>query len=166
MEGEYVKENISGGDVAYIADLDGLGRLINLICADVDQYSPGDWLLAYINADWINAPIFDKSICWTYDSKGVNGPWITRKSIRAAKNSDAQIVVSNSMFLTYRLNEANKRRGTSQIFSKCGVGFIAKGNCGTAIYSQVFVDMDGTTPVFVTIKDDATFVNYGASIAG
>ncbi|MER9250636.1 hypothetical protein NKI59_02295 [Mesorhizobium sp. M0598] len=143
-------ENIDIGDELIVCDLAYGGRVINLICADVNENAPGDWLFAHARADWINAPIFDKSTCWTFDSRGILSSWITRRAQRAALLSNTRVVVTNSLALTARLNRCNVRRGDSRIYSRCGIGLLLDSTGETPVAKQVLVPMDQPTPVLAT----------------
>jgi predicted amidohydrolase len=144
-----IKENIAGGSEVMVVDLEGVGRFITLICADVDENAPGDWLLAHVRTDWLNAPIMDKSTCWTFDPKGLRGPWITRRAYRAACASQCKVVVSNSMTLTHRLNRTNEQLGVDKIFSQCGIGLLLDGGGATVTFRQVMAPLRAVTPIVV-----------------
>lgn len=140
-------ENIELGDELIVCDLPYAGRVINLICADVNEDAPGDWLLAHLRADWLHAPIFDKSACWTFDQKGIDGPWISRRARRAALLAATRVVVTNSMSLTNRLNRWNLRRGDTRIYSDCGIGLLLDSTDEITVIKQVLVPLDHPSPV-------------------
>jgi hypothetical protein len=144
-----IKENIVGGTEVVVLDLEDIGRVITLICADVNENAPGDWLLAHVRTDWLNAPIMDKSTCWTFDPKGIHGPWVTRRAYRAACASQCKVVVSNSMTLTHRLNRTNTQLCKDQIFSQCGIGLLLDGGGAPVFFRQVTTPLRAFSPIVV-----------------
>jgi hypothetical protein len=107
-------ENSEPAAEILICDLPRVGRCVTLICADMSQDNPGDWLFMNADLGWIHAPIMDKSICWqNSDEKGHNRPWIVRRAHRAAVLSRGHVVTTNSMALTHWVNGANGRQAAS-----------------------------------------------------
>lgn len=135
-----------------IIDLPGLGRLANLICADMSQGFPSDWFLSNLQVDWLHAPLMDQSLCWTFDTRGPLGPWIVQRSHCAAQSGQTRVLVTNSISLTLRVNETNALAGDDRQFSDCAVGLFVKGDRGVPVYRHLKValeDIASITPVLV-----------------
>ena len=139
-----IMENSLPGDRLTVLEIPGIGRTATLICADMSQSNPGDWM--YINAvlDWLHAPIMDKSICWaTADSRRERRPWIVRRSYRAARLARTLVVTTNSMALTRWINEANQSCGSFYPkFEKIGIGLAIDGRRNPPTFDHLLVDVD------------------------
>src|SRR5690606_34474624 len=55
-------ENIEPATELMLLDLWDIGRVLNLICADIAFDLPQDWFLQQANLDWIYSPIMDQYI--------------------------------------------------------------------------------------------------------
>jgi len=136
-------ENSLPGDRLTVLEIPGIGRTATLICADMSQNNPGDWM--YINAvlDWLNAPIMDKSICWaTADARGERRSWIVRRSYRAARLARTMVITTNSMSLTRWVNETNKLSGNYPSFSTVGIGLAIDGRENPPTFDHILVDVN------------------------
>lgn len=150
-----LKENIAPSDSAVIADIPGFGRVVHMICADADYNLPGDWMLQHLNVDWMHAPIMDASI-GRLPSKGSSskGSWISKRANRAAAGAPTNIIVTNSMSLSHRLNAENKEmdRGRPPI-TQCCIGLIVQ--CGqTPQHIRLEAPIDAVAPVMMLINWD------------
>lgn len=127
-----------------VADIEGIGRAIGLICADMAHDMPGDWLTDNIGLDVIYAPIMDGSTCW---SQGV-APWIIKRSVRSCRRSGVAVVVTNSLVMTHWNNNAIDRevkiKGSSKYarYSQCGIGFMVKRGRGDVLINHVMADIE------------------------
>lgn len=137
-----LKEDIPGGRVVWIADLEHLGRFLTLICADMDYDKPGDWLIRNVAVDWLHAPIMDKSIAWSRDSVGDLQPWIVNRANRAVSKGVGRVVVTNSVFLTMKLNEYNAANpGSYPVLNRCSIAFMLDASLGDKAFKQIEVDL-------------------------
>lgn len=91
-----------------VLEIPGVGRTAILICADMSQNSPGDWLSINAVLDWLYAPIMDKSICWQIaDRKNTRRPWIVDRTYRSARLTGTMVIATNSISLSCWVNQAN-----------------------------------------------------------
>lgn len=134
-----LQENTSVGEVINIADIDGLGRVIGLICADMSHDMPGDWITDNIGLDAIYAPIMDGSTCWL---QGV-APWIIKRSVRSCRRSGVAVIVTNSPVMTHWNNSviqaevANAGKSRYSQYQECGIGFLVKKSSGNMLVKHV-----------------------------
>ena len=147
-----LKEDIIEGDELTIFDSPDLGRSMLFICADMSSNSPGDWLLTSAGVNWVYAPIMDQSIGWKFDTRGMQGPWITRRAHRAAFTSTARVMVTNSMSLTHRVNETNQRKGDTRIASDCGIAFFLDATDEVASYCLVRAPLENSGDVLSIVE--------------
>jgi len=140
------EEDIVGAEEIFVLDIDGLGRLLNLICADANSNSPGDWLLSQLRLDWVYAPIMDHSIANDVKS------WITKRAYRAALIGSARVIVTNSMVLTHLVNASNLAAHApfAQV-EQCGVAFLVDGAGDQVRYCRLTADMSAKN-IFLTAK--------------
>ncbi|MBX7512984.1 hypothetical protein K3179_00335 [Qipengyuania sp. GH38] len=104
-----LKESIAPAERVTLLDLPGFGRLMVLICADMSIEEPGDFLYVNGGVNWVYAPIMDRT--WRPKRDGSEENWIVARSLRAARASRGNVVVTNSMPLTTVCNETNAARG-------------------------------------------------------
>jgi len=148
-----LKEDIPGGRLVYIADLEGLGRFLTLICADMDYDKPGDWLLRNVAVDWLHAPIMDKSIAWFKDAGGEIQPWIVARAQRAAELGVPKVVVTNSLLLTLRLNVENGKSGSLYPpLTDCSVAFMLDSEANNITFRQISVPVPSVALVVQAVK--------------
>lgn len=143
-----LKENIKAADEIVILDLPDIGRVLNLICADMDFNLPGDWLLDHFRIDWLYAPIMDKTISDLSRSNGRLETWICERAHRAALGGQSHVIVTNSMALTHKLNAANAKStsGFPQ-FSQCGIALLIDATGERLKYARVDVPLSSASPV-------------------
>jgi predicted amidohydrolase len=82
------------GDTLYIQESAGLGRMMVLICEDLEQVDPGRHAREAFPPDWVFSPILDGSI--------QPGRWVHQAGFRAASESRCRVIVANSMILNAR----------------------------------------------------------------
>lgn len=104
-----VEEGIVPAPSVNLVELPGLGRLMVLICADMNIGEPGDFLYVNGGVDWVYAPIMDRT--WRLQRNGKQEGWIVERSLRAATATRGNVVVTNSIPLTAICNRTNKERG-------------------------------------------------------
>ncbi|MEQ8599227.1 MAG: hypothetical protein RLP98_04815 [Devosia sp.] len=147
-----LNEDIIDSSELIVFDSYDLGRAMLFICADISSNSPGDWVMASAGLNWVYAPIMDQSISWEFDTRGMKGPWITRRAHRAAFVSSAQVMVTNSMSLTHRVNETNIRNGDSRVTTGCGIAFCVDTTSSQALYQLINVPLSSSTDVLSVIE--------------
>lgn len=106
---DVIEEAIVPAPSVNLIELPGLGRLMVLICADMNIGEPGDFLYVNGGVDWVYAPIMDRT--WRLQRDGTQEGWIVERSLRAAKATKGNVVVTNSIPLTAICNRTNKARG-------------------------------------------------------
>jgi hypothetical protein len=142
-------EFISPGDTAVVLDVQGIGRLAVMICEDLYRTSPGRWLGRRLFLDWMFAPIFDASI--------EESNWVHKASKPKAETGGHRIVVANSISMTIRQNNANKKAGKSKyLLDRCVIGLLIDNVFGTKKpnVTQVQLSSEGpvTQPVIRTVQ--------------
>lgn len=152
-------EDIEAGDELWVLDLDGIGRLATLICADVSADQPGDWLFTNANLDWFNAPIMDQSTRWGVNGSKALDQWIAGRAHRAACATGARVIVTNSMLLSQKVNEANVSAGVTNfpLFAKVEVGLLVDGSEGAPAYQSLEVPITVTHTVVSTVDWGSDF---------
>lgn len=149
-------EDTPPGHTVTVTDLDGIGRLFALICADMNQDQPGHWLLENIQIDWLYSPIMDGSTCWT---QGGAPPWIIERSVRAARTGASRVMVTNSMAMTHWNNEVIDRERIKSSaypyvkYSACGIGLFLDGSSGTLLQQHITVSLHGSATPVVEARD-------------
>lgn len=136
-------EDIEPGDEVWVLDLDGVGRIVTLICADVNADRPGDWLFTNAGLDWFNAPIMDQSTRWGVNGSKALDQWIAGRAHRAACATGARVVVTNSMLLSYRVNDANAALGSVSFppFASVQVSLMVDGSAGDPTFLAIDVPL-------------------------
>lgn len=121
---DFLKEDIEPSPTIHIVDLPAVGRLVVLICADMEIRDPGTWLFANAGINWVYSPIMDRSRSPTVvDGQFQN--WIVRRAHRAALATRSRVVVTNSMPLSEIINETNARdQAPYPALDQCHVGLL------------------------------------------
>lgn len=137
-----LRENTTPGTNILVAEFDGLGRIMALICADMSHNMPGDWIADHIGLDWLYAPIMDGSTCWLQGPV----PWIVRRALRTCARAGTTVMVANSMVMTRWNNRAIARDKVTasylyKIYDDCGVGFIARRDGVNVVAQHVKVEL-------------------------
>jgi hypothetical protein len=87
-------EDCAMGNELVVCDVIGLGRIVILICEDVEQEAPGGTICLRTFPDWIVTPILDVKLEF--------GRWTHRRAIEIARKTLSRVVVSSSATLTLR----------------------------------------------------------------
>lgn len=87
-------EDCAMGTELVVCDIIGLGRVIVLICEDIEQEHPGGTVCSRTFPDWIVTPILDVKLEF--------GRWTHRRAIEIARKTLSRVVVSCSATLTVR----------------------------------------------------------------
>ncbi len=137
-----VKENVAPWDEIVLVDLTDMGRVLNLICADMSFDLPQDWLLQQCRLDWLYAPIMDR-----YIPDLAKRNWIVNAAFRAAPGIRA--MVTNSMALTYRLNAENLRVSSEHgACNDCGIGLLVDGmSPAHSVYLRITASVGAHSPI-------------------
>lgn len=98
FEGKPHMEDATVGSELVIYDLQGLGRVMLLICEDFQQLTPGGEIAVASRPDWILAPVLDIG--------QQPGRWTHRRAIELGYRSLSRIVVSCSATLGVRDSKA------------------------------------------------------------
>lgn len=116
-------ENITHGDELTILDIPDFGRFSALICADMSEAHPGDWLLRSLSLDWLYSPIMDiNTPCVKIDDKRAN--WIVHRATRAACSGKTRVMVTNSTALSSLTDIENNRLKNGYSCFPSGIGFM------------------------------------------
>lgn len=87
-------EDCAMGTELVVCDIIGLGRVVVLICEDIEQEHPGGTVCQRTFPDWIVTPILDVKLEF--------GRWTHRRAIEIARKTLSRVVVSCSATLTVR----------------------------------------------------------------
>ncbi len=87
-------EDSAAGTEQVVLDLLGLGRVLPLICEDLEQDKPGGEVALSIRPDWIVTPVLDVSLA--------AGRWPHRRAIELGRKTLSRVVVSCSGTLGVR----------------------------------------------------------------
>ncbi len=151
-DGKSHMEDIAAGSVLKIYDLHDIGRVIVLICEDLEQVTPcGDICIA-VRPDWIFTPVLDIS--------QEPGRWTHRRAVEIARRTLSRVVVSSSACLTVRLERKSKL--TELEPAKVGISLLCDGYAGNKVKR---IQASGTSPEgFVISWDTSTWPNDHISI--
>lgn len=141
-------ESIGAPKDIVLADFSDIGRLLNLICADITFDLPGDWFF-HLGIDWLNAPIFDQYVGPFPAPAGEKLSWICARSKRAA-HAGTRVIVSNSVALTCRLKAANEERNDPRPgLDPCGIGLLIDGAHSPRSFLRMEVPLSEPSPMLV-----------------
>jgi hypothetical protein len=93
-EGKLLMEDIQAGSSLTVADLDGFGRMLTLICQDFQIAPAVETLIRTYQPDWVVVPIMDRGV-------GA-GRWMHDAAWSLSKISAARFVVISSLSLAER----------------------------------------------------------------
>lgn len=88
-------EDAAAGTELVVCDLHGLGRVMTLICEDLQQQTPGGDLALVLRPDWILTPVLDIS--------QTAGRWTHSRSIEIGRKTLSRVVVSCCATLGVRM---------------------------------------------------------------
>ncbi len=147
-----VLEDIALATKVVLVDLEDMGRVLTMICADMDYNLPGDWLMQHLQIDWLHSPILDKFVAQIEPTTGeFNGTWICRRAHRAALGGHSLVMVTNSMGLTHWLKKSREDGKTDwTVDDPCGIGLLIDGTLQDPIFCHVSVPLDSPSPVLAT----------------
>ncbi len=109
-------EDNAEGDILTVADVDGLGRCIVLICQDVKGQPLAGELVRQFQPDWVFMPILDAGVRPTR--------WAHQQAFALSEHSFARLMVASSTTLACKINPA--------VIAECGMAIGPKAS-----------DMDG-----------------------
>jgi hypothetical protein len=102
LNGQLMECNYAGGEVV-VADIEGLGRCIVLICQDIHSTPLAPELLRQYQPDWVFVPILD----W---GAGVER-WAHQKIFDLSCHSNARFLIASSLSLVEKLKKDNQPCG-------------------------------------------------------
>ena len=105
-------EDVATDAVLQVRDLPHFGRVMVLICEDLEQRAPGGDVAYALRPDWILTPVLDIG--------QAVGRWTHQRAIEIARLSDTRIVVSNSATLAVR--QAGRSRLVDMAPEDVGIG--------------------------------------------
>jgi hypothetical protein len=88
-------EDTAEGDTIVIADIDGMGRCVVLICQDVEASSLAESLILHFQPDWIFVPVLDAGV--------ETGRWAHQRAFSLSGISNARFIVVSSTALAARM---------------------------------------------------------------
>lgn len=100
FEGRNHMEDAAGGAEVVICDLLGLGRVMVLICEDLEQQDPGGELAVQLRPDWIITPVLDVS--------QAIGRWTHTRAVELGRRTQSRLVISCSGTLCVRYAKADR----------------------------------------------------------
>ena len=139
-----IGENSLPAERLTVLEIPGVGRTATLICADMSQSNPGDWLSINAVLDWLYAPIMDKSTCWQISDRTKTArPWIVQRSYRSARLTGTLVITTNSIALSRWVNEANQLAGSSwPPYEEAGIGLAIDGRRNPPSHNHLSVDVN------------------------
>jgi hypothetical protein len=93
-------EDAAPGQELVVCDILGLGRVVVLICEDLEQLYPGATVTQELRPDWILTPVLDIS--------QTVGRWTHARAIEIGRRSLSRVVVSCSATLGVRMAKAER----------------------------------------------------------
>ena len=152
-----LQENTAPGENILVAEFDGVGRLMALICADMSHNMPGDWIADHIGLDWLYAPIMDGSTCWRQG----RAPWIVNRALRSCARAGTTVMVANSMVMTHWNNHVIARNKANphypyREYETCGIGFVARRDGLDTVIRHVKVELGTSRSPVLQIIDWST----------
>ncbi|CAN7770793.1 hypothetical protein LJR245_007524 [Rhizobium leguminosarum] len=87
-------EDCATGSELVLCDILGLGRVMVLICEDLEQQTPGGDIALHAQPDWILTPVLDVGL--------VFGRWEYRRAVEIGRKTGSRVVVSCSATLEVR----------------------------------------------------------------
>lgn len=136
-------EDAAAGSELVVCDLHGLGRVMTLICEDLQQQVPGGNLALTLRPDWILAPILD--------IEQEAGRWTHSRAIEIGRKTLSRVVISCCATLGVRKAKASTLVSTTTT--------IHTGICfdGADRNRVKFVESTGTvTPDWTVVKWEST----------
>ena len=98
-------EDAAAGSELVVCDLHGLGRVMTLICEDLQQQVPGGDLALILRPDWILTPVLDIS--------QTTGRWTHARSIEIGRKTLSRVIVSCCATLAVRMAKADTLAATA-----------------------------------------------------
>jgi predicted amidohydrolase len=98
-------EDAAAGTELVVCDLHGLGRVMTLICEDLQQQVPGGDLALVLRPDWILTPVLDVS--------QTAGRWTHSRSIEIGRKTYSRVVVSCCATLGVRVAKGSTLLATT-----------------------------------------------------
>lgn len=147
-----ILEHIALAAKVVLVDLEDMGRVLTMICADMDYNLPGDWLMQHLQIDWLHSPILDKFVANIEPAEGeFQNTWICSRAHRAAFGGHSLVMVTNSMALTHWLRKSCQEGAIDWRWDDpCGIGLLIDATLQDPIYCHVAVPLDSDSPILAT----------------
>jgi len=108
-------EDAAPGGELLVCDLHGLGRVMVLICEDLQQQTPGGDVALVVRPDWILTPVLDIS--------QTEGRWTHARAIEIGRKTQSRVIVSCSATLGVRMAKAERMDEVTQPYVNIGICF-------------------------------------------
>lgn len=93
-EEHFHMEDCAVGNELVVCDIHGLGRIVVLICEDLEQQVPGGNVCLHVLPDWILTPVLDVQLDF--------GRWEHRRAMEVSRKTLSRVVISCSASLQVR----------------------------------------------------------------
>lgn len=136
---ELLMEDNAEGDMLVVADVDGLGRCVVLICQDIEAQPLSNELVRQFQPDWVFIPVLDPGV--------LPGRWAHARAFNLSDSSNARFMVSSSLALADLL--------VPPVVVSCGMAVGPKaanvddGDAGR-VFKEVSVE-PGSSPAFARL---------------
>lgn len=116
-------EDIAVGDTLVVCDLPDVGRLVTLICEDLEQETPGGRSTLDVRPDWILTPVLDINQAY--------GRWTHRRAMELGRHTGSRFVISSSTSLSVRCQGANQLKDLQD--TNAGIGILYDAQAGAKV---------------------------------
>ena len=125
-DGDLLYEDIRTGPEVVVVELDGVGRFVIHVCADLQAHEPGNWLRRNLPLDWSMTPLLDGHITLKPTK------WSFAKALEAARDGRTRTLVTTSFALAHRQNDLNAADPAKARYvdPNCGVMLLLDGRYG------------------------------------
>lgn len=106
-EKQFHMEDCATGNELVICDIHGLGRVVVLICEDLEQQTPGGDVCLQALPDWILTPVLDIALDF--------GRWEHRRAIEISRKTLSRVVISCSASLQVRMRGKERLADAGEI---------------------------------------------------
>lgn len=139
-DGKLMMEDSAQGDTLAIADVDGMGRCVVLICQDIHLSSACRELLDFFQPDWVFVPILDTGV--------TPGRWAHQETFANSGLSAARFMIVSSTALAKLVDPSRSYACALAVGPKAGSA--EDGDDGRA-FQEISV-APGTTPGYGTLQ--------------
>lgn len=133
-------EDVASGKRLFVCDFQGIGRVMILICEDLEQAKITGETVFDVRPDWILTPVLDV--------KQKLGRWTHQRAIEIGRRTLSRIVISSSATLTVRQTSHTQLRDLDP--SDVGLALVYDGYEGRRVRCVVATELT-TSPVCVLV---------------